>query len=109
MFKSTPLSERGDIDSSSSTSAFTSATDTSKRTAPTLLSVLQQTKPSDLSRKRVIRNNLPPKGKKRKTKSATGSSSSLKSVAPDVISFLKINLLFLVESFSVDVVENNCH
>ena len=78
MSKSTPLSERGDMDSSSSTSA----TDTSKRTAPTLLSVLQQVKPSDLSRKRVIRNNLPPKGKKRKTKSATGSSSSLKSVTP---------------------------
>ena len=37
MSKSTPLSERGDIDSSSSTSAFTSATDTSKRTAPTIL------------------------------------------------------------------------
>ena len=34
MSKSIPLSERGDIDSSSSTSAFTSATDTSKRTAP---------------------------------------------------------------------------
>ena len=60
MSKSTPLSEWGDMDSNSSTSA----TDTSKRTAPTLLSVLQQIKPSDLSRKRVIRNNLPPKGKK---------------------------------------------
>ena len=82
MSKSTPLSERGDMDSSSSTSAFTSATDTSKRTVPSLLSVLQQAKPSDLSRKRVIRNNLPPKGKKRKTKSAIGSSSSLKSVTP---------------------------
>ena len=56
MSKSTPLSERGDMDSSSSTSAFTSATDTSKRTAPALLSVLQQAKLSDLSRKRVIRN-----------------------------------------------------
>ena len=74
---STLLSEWGDMDSSSSTSA-----DTSKRTAPALLSVLQQAKLSDLSRKRVIRNNLPPKGKKRKTKSATGSSSSLKSVTP---------------------------
>ena len=82
---STLLSERGDMDSSSSTSAFTSATegtDTSKRTSPTLLSVLQQAKLSDLSRKRVICNNIPPKGKKRKTKSATGSSSSLKSVTP---------------------------
>ena len=55
MFKSTPVSDRGDMDSSSSTSVFTSATDTSKRTAPTLLSVLQQAKPSDLSRKRIIR------------------------------------------------------
>ena len=66
---STLLSERGDMDSSSSTSAFTSSTegtDTSKRTAPALLSVLQQAKLSDLSRKRVIRNNIPPKGKKRK-------------------------------------------
>ena len=70
MSKSTPLSERGDMDSSSSTSASTSAADTSKRTAHSLLSVLQQAKLSDLSRKRVIRNNLPPKGKKRKATSA---------------------------------------
>ena len=58
--KSTPQSEQGKMDSSSSTSA---ATDTSTRTGPSLLSVLQQAKPSDLSRKRVIRSNLPPKGK----------------------------------------------
>ena len=57
MSKSTPLSERGDMDSSSSTSASTSAADTLKRTAHSLLSVLQQAKPSDLSCKKVIRNN----------------------------------------------------
>ena len=42
--KSTPQSKRGKMDSSSSTSA---ATDTSTRTGPSLLSVLQQAKPSD--------------------------------------------------------------
>ena len=45
-----------------------------------LLSVLQQAKPSDLCRKRVIRNNLQPKGKKWKV--STTSSSSIKSVSP---------------------------
>ena len=42
--KSTPQSKRGEMDSSSSTSA---TTDTSTRTGPSLLSVLQQAKPSD--------------------------------------------------------------
>jgi len=107
--KSAPLSERGDIDSSSSASASTSAADTSKRTAPSLISVLQQAKPSELSRKRVIRNNLPPKVKKRKTSSTT-SSSSLKSVTPRdrCNQFPKDYFNVSGGKLFVDVVEKNC-
>ena len=65
-------------------SRSTSATDNALKRAPSsLLSVLQQAKTSDLSRKRAIRNN-PPKGKKRKVSTGTGSSAStsMKSVTP---------------------------
>ena len=99
------------MDSSSSVSAFTSAADTSKRTVPALLSVLQLAKLSDLSHKRVIRNNLPPKGKKRKTKSATGSSSNLKSVTTRdrCNQFPEDYFTVSGSKFFVDVVEKNCH
>ena len=79
--KTTALSECGE---SSSTSASTLVTDNILKRAPSsLLSILQQAKTSDLSQKRTIRNN-PPKGKKRKVSTGTGSSAStsLKSVTP---------------------------
>ena len=41
--------------------------DTSKKAPSSLLSVLQQAKTSDLSQKRIIRNNLPPKRKETKS------------------------------------------
>ena len=65
-----------DGDSSSSTTIDS----TSKKAPSSLLSVLQQAKTSDLSRKRIIRNNLPPKGKKRKV--STALSYNLKAVSP---------------------------
>ena len=74
MSKST--SEARDGDSSSTTTIDS----TSTKAPSSLLSVLQQAKTSDLSRKRIIRNYLPPKGKKRKV--STGLSSNLKSVSP---------------------------
>ena len=40
---------------------------TSKKAPSSLLSVLQQAKTSDLSQKRIIRNNLPPKRKETKS------------------------------------------
>jgi len=67
------------MDSSSTSATSTSATDIPKRNVPSLLSVLQQAAPSNLSHKRVIRNNFQLKENKQKT-SATGSSSDLKSV-----------------------------
>jgi len=66
--------------SNSSIAATTTSDSTSKKTQSSLLSVLQQAKSSDLCWKRVIRNNLPLKEKKRKV-SAT-SSFNLKSVSP---------------------------
>ena len=79
--KTTVLSECVE---SSSTSASTLVTDNILKRAPySLFSTLQQAKTSDMSQKRTIRNN-PPKGRKRKVSTGTGSSvsTSLKSVTP---------------------------
>lgn len=67
------MSDARDGDSSSRDSSSTTTIDSTSKKAPSsLLSVLQQAKTSDLSRKRIIRNNLPLNGKKRKV--STGFS-----------------------------------
>ena len=78
--------------------------DSTSGKAPSLLSVLKQAKTSDLFRKRIIRNNLLPKGKKRKV----SIDCSLKSVSPRD-NFLTNTLLCLAESSFADVVGKKCH